>query len=112
MGERVLDIGCGPGFLCESMADIVGRDGAVIGVDISSDLVALSKRRSPPKWLSYGVGDATQLVQPDASFDAVVVSEVRARVGALIFALLTKKRVRFDQSEPSIRSTSTARVPC
>jgi len=90
-GERVLDIGCGPGFLCESMADIVGRDGAVIGVDISSDLVALRKRRSPPKWLSYGVGDATQLVQPDASFDAAVVSEVRARVGDLIFALLTKK---------------------
>jgi len=41
------------------MADIVGRDGAVIGVNISSDLVALSKRRSPPKWLSYGVRDAT-----------------------------------------------------
>jgi arsenite methyltransferase len=26
-GERVLDIGCGPGFLCESMAEIVGPEG-------------------------------------------------------------------------------------
>ena len=26
-GERVLDVGCGPGFLCESMAESVGRDG-------------------------------------------------------------------------------------
>ena len=42
-GERVLDIGCGPGFLCGSMADIVGRDGTVIGIDISSDLVVLCK---------------------------------------------------------------------
>src|SRR5260221_2146162 len=75
-GERVLDVGCGPGFLCESMADIVGRDGTVIGIDISSDLVALCKRRSPPKWLSYGVGDATQVAQPDASFDAVVCTQV------------------------------------
>ncbi len=75
-GERVLDVGCGPGFLCESTADIVGRDGTVIGIDISSDLVALCKRRSPPKWLSYGVGDATKLAQPDASFDAVVCTQV------------------------------------
>jgi len=75
-GERVLDIGCGPGFLCESMADIVGRDGAVVGIDISSDLVALCKRRSAPKWLSYEVGDATQLAQPDASFDVVVCTQV------------------------------------
>jgi len=75
-GERVLDIGCGPGFLCETMAEIVGRDGSVIGIDISSDLVALCKRRNPPKWLSYEVGDATQLAQPDASFDVVVCTQV------------------------------------
>jgi len=75
-GERVLDVGCGPGFLCESVAEIVGNDGAVIGIDISSDLIALCRRRSPPKWLSYAVGDATQLAQPDASFDAVVCTQV------------------------------------
>ena len=75
-GERVLDVGCGPGFLCESIAEIVGNDGAVIGIDISSDLIALCRRRSPPKWLSYAVGDATQLAQPDASFDAVVCTQV------------------------------------
>ena len=28
-GERVLDVGCGPGFLSESIANIVGREGAV-----------------------------------------------------------------------------------
>jgi len=57
-GEHVLDVGCGPGFLCESIADIVGRGGAVTGIDISSDLIELCKRRSPSKWLSYAVGDA------------------------------------------------------
>ena len=75
-GERVLDVGCGPGFLCESIAEIVGSDGAVVGIDISSDLIELCRRRSPPKWLSYAVGDATQLAQPDASFDAVVCTQV------------------------------------
>ena len=52
-GERVLDIGCGPGFLCESIAAAVGSDGAVTGIDISSDLIALCRTRNPPQWLSY-----------------------------------------------------------
>src|SRR5712672_1937965 len=66
-GERVLDIGCGPGFLCESIAAAVGSDGAVTGIDISGDLIALCRSRNPPQWLSYAVGDATQIAQPDAS---------------------------------------------
>jgi SAM-dependent methyltransferase len=75
-GERVLDVGCGPGFLCESIAEIVGRDGAVAGIDISTDLIILCKRRSPPTWLSYVVGDATSIDQPDASFDVVACTQV------------------------------------
>jgi arsenite methyltransferase len=75
-GEHVLDIGCGPGFLCESIATLVGSDGAVVGVDISSDLIALCERRSPPRCLSYLVGDATKIDRQDATFDAVVCTQV------------------------------------
>ena len=45
IGESVLDIGCGPGYLCESMAQIVGRTGAVVGIDISTDLIAVCNRQ-------------------------------------------------------------------
>ncbi len=38
-GERVIDIGCGPGFLCKSMAAAVGPTGRVVGIDISEDLI-------------------------------------------------------------------------
>ncbi len=62
-GERVLDVDCGPGFLCESVAEIVGGDGAVVGIDISNDLIESCRRRNPPKWLSYAIGDAMQLAQ-------------------------------------------------
>ncbi|MDF0495139.1 methyltransferase domain-containing protein [Bradyrhizobium yuanmingense] len=75
-GEHVLDVGCGPGFLCESISSLVGSDGAVVGIDISGDLIELCRRRSPPRWLSYAVGDATQLAQPATSFDAVVCTQV------------------------------------
>jgi arsenite methyltransferase len=75
-GERVLDIGCGPGYLCESMGEIVGRHGAVVGIDISSDLIALCNRRKASTQLSYAVGDATNINQTDASFDVVVCTQV------------------------------------
>ena len=75
-GERVLDIGSGPGFLCESIAAAVGPAGAVTGIDISSDLIARCRSRNPPDFLSYAVGDATEIAEPDASFDVVVCTQV------------------------------------
>jgi arsenite methyltransferase len=75
-GERVLDIGCGPGYLCESMGEIVGHHGAVVGIDISTDLIARSNQRKASPWLSYAVGDATKIDQADASFDVVVCTQV------------------------------------
>jgi ubiquinone/menaquinone biosynthesis C-methylase UbiE len=75
-GETVIDIGCGPGFLCESMAEIVGTSGRIVGIDISSDLLALATRRNSRSWLSYRVGDATSISEPDARFDVAVCTQV------------------------------------
>ncbi|SHJ78353.1 Methyltransferase domain-containing protein [Bradyrhizobium lablabi] len=75
-GERVLDIGCGPGYLCESVGEIVGPRGAVVGIDISTDLIALCNQRKASAWLSYAIGDATKVNQADASFDVVVCTQV------------------------------------
>jgi arsenite methyltransferase len=75
-GERVLDIGCGPGFLCESMAAIVGPKGTVVGIDISAELIARCNGRKTSTRVSYEVGDATKLHQPNASFDVVVCTQV------------------------------------
>ena len=75
-GERVLDIGSGPGYLSESMGEIVGRHGTVVGIDISTDLIANCNRRKAFPWLSYAIGDATKINQADASFDVVVCTQV------------------------------------
>jgi arsenite methyltransferase len=75
-GERVLDIGCGPGFLCESMAEIVGPKGSITGIDISADLIARCNGRKTSAHLSYEVADATKLDQPNAAFDVVVCTQV------------------------------------
>jgi arsenite methyltransferase len=75
-GESVLDIGCGPGYLCESMGEIVGPCGTVFGIDVSADLIALCNRRKASTWLSYDIGDATKLNQADGSFHVVVCTQV------------------------------------
>lgn len=75
-GERVIDIGSGPGFLCEAMAERVGPEGAVLGIDISDDLIALCEARNPPPHLSYAKEDALALSAADASFDVAVSTQV------------------------------------
>jgi ubiquinone/menaquinone biosynthesis C-methylase UbiE len=75
-GDSVIDIGSGPGFLCESIADIVGPSGRVLGIDLSADLVERSNERNRRSWLSYRVGDATHIDEPDASFDVATCTQV------------------------------------
>jgi SAM-dependent methyltransferase len=45
-GERVLDIGCGPGTTAIGLAGRVAPDGEVVGVDISPAMVAAATRRA------------------------------------------------------------------
>jgi arsenite methyltransferase len=44
-GERILDVGCGPGFYCAELLEDVGRAGAVVGVDSSAAMLKLAARR-------------------------------------------------------------------
>jgi arsenite methyltransferase len=44
-GERVLDVGCGPGFYAEELLEVVGPSGAVVGVDSSPQMLAVAADR-------------------------------------------------------------------
>ena len=92
-GDSVIDIGSGPGFLCESIADIVGTSGRVIGIDLSTDLVERSKERNHRSWLSYRVGDATHIDEPDASFDVATCTQVAEYVPEVDKAIAEAFRV-------------------
>src|SRR5688572_32814186 len=66
-GESVIDIGCGPGFLCEEMANAVGRTGRVLGIDISDDLLSVARERNEVDCLTYEQGYARELDVPDVN---------------------------------------------
>jgi arsenite methyltransferase len=93
-GERVLDIGSGPGYLVSEMGAAVGRDGAVHGLDASGAMNAIAARRCTDKpWVQIDEGDALELPYADGTFDAAVSTQVYEYVADLPRALNELHRV-------------------
>lgn len=93
-GEQVLDVGSGPGFLAAAIADAVGSTGAVCGVEISEPLNAVARAHcSRQPWIAIRQGNATQLPLPNASFDAVVSTQVLEYVDDVDAAIAEMFRV-------------------
>ena len=81
-GERVLDVGSGPGFLAADMAMAVGDSGRVCGIDISENMVAISRSRCANlSHVEFQAGNATRLPFPDGDFDVAVSSQVYEYLG-------------------------------
>lgn len=93
-GERVLDVGVGPGLLAYDLAATVGEKGYVAGVDLSEPMVAMARARcAAQSWTDFRVGDATELPFEDGSFDGVVSTQVYEYVPDLGAALSDAFRV-------------------
>lgn len=93
-GERVLDVGAGPGLLAALVADAVGPGGVVCGVDISAPLLASARSLCAGRpQLRFAEGDATRLPADDAAFDAVVCTQVLEYVADVDAALAEMQRV-------------------
>jgi len=74
-GDHVLDIGCGPGFFARMLAETVGSEGSVIGVDAAPEMIVYAGRKARRLAnCSFQPGAAESLAFPDASFDVVVSS--------------------------------------
>jgi SAM-dependent methyltransferase len=80
---RLLDVGCGSGWLADHFADYTGIDG-------SPDAVALAQDRSR----NVVLGDVEQpLPYDDASFDGVVVKDVLEHVADPVALVCEVRRV-------------------
>ena len=76
-GETVLDLGCGAGVDCFLAHEDVGREGFVVGVDMTPDMVAKAragaeKRGLGSDVLEFRLGEIENLPAGDATMDVVV----------------------------------------
>jgi arsenite methyltransferase len=93
-GERILDLGCGPGYYVAELAEQVGPEGAVAGLDLSAPMLAVARSRCEGLAnTSLAEGEATALPFEDASFDAVVSVQVMEYVPDVAAALAEIHRV-------------------
>jgi len=77
-GETILEIGFGTGHCLKQIAESVGEDGKVYGIDISSGMLKVSKRRLEKAGLLGRVKlqceDALKMPYEDNKFNAVFMS--------------------------------------
>ena len=93
-GERVVDIGFGPGFFAADMCEAVGVQGLVAGVDASESMLEIARARcSSYPQADLRPGQITALPFSDASFHAALASNVYSYVGATAEALTELCRV-------------------
>jgi len=88
LGEAVVDIGCGPGFLTRDLAAGAGGEGSVLGLDQSDSMLEIARARCQGmEGVRFESGDAVKLPLQDASVDLAVSTQVMEYVTEVDIAL-------------------------
>ncbi len=87
--DRVLDIGCGNGYLAY---DVAAKAKQVIGIDISEKNIAKAKQRFTRQNLEFLVGDATTHPFKE-QFDTIILSNVLEHIEERVTFLKNLKPV-------------------
>jgi ubiquinone/menaquinone biosynthesis C-methylase UbiE len=72
--QRVLDVGCGTGYLIRVLAGHYPRAQELAGIDAASNMIQAAKSINDDERLTFVTGVAEQLPYADASMDLVVSS--------------------------------------
>jgi ubiquinone/menaquinone biosynthesis C-methylase UbiE len=70
--QRILDVGCGTGYLLRRLADRCPAATELAGVDAAAGMVEVARKATADGRLSFTVGTAEQLPYPAGAFDLVV----------------------------------------
>lgn len=70
-GMRVLDVGCGSGITTAALADLVGENGHVTGLDFSEDRLQIARQRYGSERVSFVCHDIRKPFHSRRPFDAI-----------------------------------------
>jgi SAM-dependent methyltransferase len=94
-GQRLLDIGCGPGTITVDLARRIAP-GEVLGLDVAEEVVAQAEAHRCDEGVEnvrFATGDVYALDVPDASFDVVHAHQVLQHLTEPVRALQELRRV-------------------
>jgi ubiquinone/menaquinone biosynthesis C-methylase UbiE len=104
-GQRLLDVGCGPGNLTSELARLVAP-GEVIGIDVSDEVVwAAADEFGVPEGPSFRVADVYELPFDDCAFDVVHAHQVLQHLADPHEALREMHRVLVDGGTLAVRDS-------
>lgn len=121
VGERIVDVGCGPGFYTAEILEEVGPEGSVVGIDGSAQMLsAAAKRCAGHDNVEFLEADVGELPLEEGAFDAALCVQVLEYVDDPTAALAEMHRALrvggrvvvwdVDWSTVSMHSTAPARA--
>src|SRR4030043_42949 len=127
-GEVVLDLGSGAGFDCFLAANIVGKSGKVIGVDMTPEMIEKARenaRQGGYQNVEFRLGEIENLPTADNSIDVIIsncvinLSPDKARVFSEAFRvlkpggrLMVSDIVLMNELPDSIKKSVAAYIGC
>ncbi|MFD7729391.1 methyltransferase domain-containing protein [Kitasatospora phosalacinea] len=110
-GQRLLDVGCGPGTITADFAELVGPEGRVVGIEpvagVLAEAAALAADRGLAN-LSYEVADVYRMPYADGSFDVVHAHQVLQHLPDPVAALREMRRVTAPGGVIAVRDSDYA----
>jgi ubiquinone/menaquinone biosynthesis C-methylase UbiE len=110
-GQRVLEVGCGPGFFTMPAAEIVGETGFVCAIDTNEFAVKAVTKKVEKKGvrnIEVALADVSDMDAPDESFDLVFLFGVIHSIDDVEGAMREIHRVL---GLGGLLSVQTSRIP-